>query len=117
VRKTYTENRRPAPAHERAREEVLWRGRERSTAALAHRLTAWQRGRVWVARSEQEADRTAMRAELREDAALPAHLLHDVLARLDTTYQACLRRVQRGEQAGVPRFKGRKRCPSFPCKE
>jgi transposase len=32
-----------------------------------------------------------------------------VLARLDTTYQAGFRRVQRGEQAGCPRFTGRER--------
>ena len=32
-------------------------------------------------------------------------MLQDVLARLDKTYQAFFRRVQRGEKAGFPRFK------------
>ncbi|HEV2460205.1 MAG TPA: transposase, partial [Ktedonobacterales bacterium] len=44
----------------------------------------------------------------------------DVLARLDTTAQACFRRVQRvqrGERAGFPRFQGRDRWHSFTYKE
>ena len=40
-----------------------------------------------------------------------------MLARLDKTYQAFFRRVQRGEQAGFPRFKGRNRFHSFTFKE
>jgi putative transposase len=40
-----------------------------------------------------------------------------VLARLDKTYQAFFRRVQRGEKAGFPRFKGRSRYHSFTFKE
>jgi putative transposase len=40
-----------------------------------------------------------------------------VLARLDKTYQAFFARLQRGEKAGFPRFKGRNRFHSFPCKE
>jgi putative transposase len=53
---------------------------------------------------------TAIRAEFPEYAALHSHVSQDVLARLDTTYQAFFRRVQRGEggkKAGFPRFKGR----------
>jgi putative transposase len=40
-----------------------------------------------------------------------------VLARLDKTHQAFFRRVQRGEKAGFPRFKGRARYHSFTYKE
>jgi putative transposase len=49
-----------------------------------------------------------------EYAAIHSHVLHDVLARLDKTYQAFFRRVQQGEQAGFPRFQGRDRWHSFP---
>jgi putative transposase len=45
------------------------------------------------------------------------NVLQDVLARLDRTYQAFFRRVQRGEKAGFPRFKGRNRWRSFSFKE
>jgi putative transposase len=44
-------------------------------------------------------------------------VLQDVLARLDKTYQAFFRRVQRGERAGLPRFQGRDRFHSFTSKE
>jgi putative transposase len=53
-------------------------------------------------------------------AAIHSHVLHDALARLDKTYQAFFRRVQRGEegkQAGFPRYQGRTRWHSFTYKE
>jgi putative transposase len=58
-------------------------------------------------------------AEFSEYAAIHSHVLQDVLARLDRTYQAFFRRVQRGEKAGFPRFKGRygNRDHSFTLKE
>jgi len=52
-----------------------------------------------------------------EYAAIHSHVLQDVLARLDQTYQAFFRRVQRGAKAGFPRFKGRNRFHSFTFKE
>jgi putative transposase len=44
-------------------------------------------------------------------------VLQDVLARLDTTYQAFFRRLAHGEQLGFPRFQGRERYHSFTYKE
>jgi putative transposase len=46
-----------------------------------------------------------------------SHVLQDVLARLDKTYQAYFRRLQRGEKAGFPRFKTSNRYHSFTFKE
>jgi putative transposase len=46
-----------------------------------------------------------------------SHVLQDVLARLDKPYQAFFRRVQRGEKAGFPRFKGRDRHHAVSFKE
>src|SRR5258708_2358872 len=117
VRKTYKEKLRPTPTQERALDEVLWRCRELYNAALEQRITAWQRRHVSVSRYEQEAELKAIRAEFPEYAAIHSHLLQDVLARLDKTYQAFFRRVQRGEKAGFPRFKGRTRFHSFTFKE
>src|SRR5258707_5587262 len=113
VRKTFKEKLRPTPTQERALDEVLWRCRELYNTALEQRITAWQRRRVSVSRYQQEAELTAIRAEFPEYAALHSHVLQDVLARLDKTYQAFFRRVQRGEKAGFPRFKGRSRSHSF----
>jgi putative transposase len=115
--KTFKEKLRPTPAQERALEEVLWRCRDLYNAALEQRITAWQRRRVSLSRYEQEAELKDIRATFPEYAAIHSHMLQDVLARLDKTYQAFFRRIQRGEKAGFPRFKGRTRFHSFTFKE
>ena len=117
VHKTFKEKLRPTPAQERALEDVLWRCRELYNTALEQRITAYQRRHVSISRYEQEAELKAIRAEFPEYAAIHSHILQEVLARLDKTYQAFFRRVQRGEKAGFPRFKGRNRFHSFTYKE
>ena len=66
----------------------------------------WQRRRVSISRYEQEAELKDIRAEFPEYAAIHSHVLQDVLARLDKTYQAFFRRVQRGEKAGLSALQG-----------
>jgi putative transposase len=119
VRTTYKEQLRPTPAQERALERVLWRCRTRTryNVALEQRITAWQRGHVSVSRYQQEAELKDIRAEMPEYASIHSHVLQDVLARLDKTYQAFFRRVANGEQPGFPRFQGRTRWHSFTYKE
>jgi len=117
IHKTFKEKLRPTPAQERALDEILWRCRDLYNTALEQRITAYQRRRASVSRFEQEAELKDIRAELPEYAAIHSHILQDVLARLDKTYQAFFRRVQRGEKAGFPRFKGRNRFHSFTYKE
>jgi putative transposase len=117
VRKTYKEKLRPTPSQERALDAALWRCRVLYNTALEQRITAWQRCHVSLSHYEQEAELKAIRAEFPEYAAIHSHILQDVLARLDKAYQAFFRRVQRGEKAGFPRFKGRKRFHSFTFKE
>jgi putative transposase len=92
---------------------MLWRCRTRYNTALEHRITAWTRCPVCVTRSQQDAELTTLRAELPAYSALHSHVLQDVLARLDTTYQAFFRRVANGEQPGFPRFQGTDRYHSF----
>ena len=117
VRKTYKYKLKPTPPQEQALEVVLWHCRERYNTALEQRSTAWQHRHVSVSRYEQEAELKDIRAEFPEYAALHSHVLQDVLARLDKTYQAFFRRVQRGAKAGFPRFKGKNRCHSCTFKE
>jgi putative transposase len=118
-RKTYKEKLRPTPTQEQELEVVLWRCRTLYNTALEQRSTAWERRRVSVSRYEQEAELKAIRAEFPEYAAIHSHVLQDVLARLDKTYQAFFRRIERGEKAGFPRYKGRygNRYRSFTYKE
>src|SRR5262249_18000744 len=108
---------RPTPSQERALEAVLWHCRTLSNTALEQRIIAWERCRVSVTRYQQEAELKAIRAAFPEYAAIRSHVLQDVLARLDKTYQAFFRRIERGEKAGFPRFKCRNRCHSFAFKE
>jgi putative transposase len=85
---------------------VLWRCRDLYNSALEQRITAYRRRHISVSRFDQEVELKAIRAEFPEHAAIHSHVLQDVLARLDKTYQAFFRRVQHGEKAGFPRFKG-----------
>ena len=117
VRKTFKYKLQPTSEQEQALDEVLWRCRELYNTALEQRITAWQCCRVSVSRYQQEAELKVIRAAFPEYAALHSHVLQDVLARLDRTSQAFFRRVQRGEQAGSPRFKGRERLHSCTYKE
>jgi putative transposase len=116
-RKMYQEKLRPTPAQERLLEDVLWRCRDLYNAGLEQRITAWQRRRVSLSRYDQEPELKDLRAEFPAYAAIHSHVLQEVLARLDRTYQAFFRRVRRGEKAGFPRFKGRNRFHSFTFKE
>ena len=113
LRKTFKDRLRPTPTQERARDAVVWRCRDPYNAAWDHRITASQRCRVSVSRSQQEAERKDIRAAFPEYAAIHSHIVQDVLARLDKTSQAFFRRVKRGEKAGFPRFRGRTRFHSF----
>jgi putative transposase len=117
VRKTYKEKLRPTPAQEQALDEVLWRCRDLYNIALEQRIIAYQRRHASVSRYQQEVELKEIRAEFPEYAAIHSHVLQDVLARLDRTYQAFFRRLQRGEKAGFPRFQGPHRSQSFTFKE
>jgi putative transposase len=86
-------------------------------AAAHHRLAALPHCHVCLTRYQQAAELKAIRAELPEDAAIHSHVLQDVLARLDTTYQAFFRRVANGEKPGFPRFHGKDRYHSFTYQE
>jgi len=118
VRKTYQEKLRPTPTQERQLEAVLWRCRTLYNVALEQGITWWRRGQgVSATRFQQEAELKAIREAYPEDAALHSHVLQDVLARLDKTYQAFFHRVANGEKAGFPRYQGRTRSHSFTSKE
>jgi putative transposase len=123
VRKAYKEKLRPTPAQEQALqeqalEEVLRRCRTHYNVALEQRITWWRRGQgVSVTRFQQEAELKAIREAFPEYAAIHSHVLQDVLARLDKTYQAFFRRVAAGEKPGFPRYQGRSRYHSFTYKE
>jgi putative transposase len=104
VRKTYKYKLRPTPTQERELGRVLGLCRWLYNTALEQRIIAWQRARISLSRYQQESELKDIRAAMPEYAAIHSHVLQDVLARLDKTYQAFFRRLQRGEKAGFPRY-------------
>ena len=108
VRKTYKYKLIPTREQERELGRVLGLCRRLYNTALEQRVIAWQRARVSLSRFQQEAELKDLRAEMPEYAAIHSHVLQDVLARLDKTYQAFFRRSPRGQKAGSP-LHGRER--------
>ncbi len=116
-RKTYQEKLKPTPQQARALEQVVWRCRTLYNTALEQRISLYRQRGVSLTRYQQEAELKDIREALPEYAAIHSHVLQDVLARLDKTYQAFFRRVQAGAKPGFPRFQGRTRWHSFTYKE
>src|SRR5262245_45879631 len=117
VCKTYQYKLKTTPDQEQVLEETLWRCRTLYNTALEQRITAWTRSRTSVTHYQQAAELKEIRAEFPEYAAIHSHVLQDVLARLEKTYQAFFRRLASGEKPGFPRFQGRNRYHSFTYKE
>jgi putative transposase len=117
MRKTYQEKLRPTHTQERELEAVLWRCRTLYNTALEQRIMLWRQRGVSLTRYQQEAELKDLRADLPQYAAIHSHVLQDVLARLDKTYQAFFCRLAHGEKAGFPRFQGQNRYHSFTYKE
>jgi putative transposase len=117
LRKTLKYKLKPTPEQKRELERVLLLCRRLYNTALEQRKTAYARCHVSVSRYEQEAELKALRAEMPEYAGIHSHVLQDVLARLDKTFQAFFRRVKAGQTPGYPRFRGRERYNSLTYKE
>jgi putative transposase len=113
MRTTVTYQLKPTPDQDRALEAVVWHCRVRSNVALDHRTTWWERSQDTRApSSQQQAAVPARTAACPHYTALNAHVLQDVLLRLDRldhTFHAVLRRVAAGEAPGDPRFHGQGR--------
>jgi putative transposase len=98
----------------------LWRCRTLYNTALEQRISLWKQRGVSITRYQQEAELKTLRVGFPEYGAIHSHVLQDVLARLDKTYQAFFRRVATGEMpraVGFPRFHGKDRYHSFTYKE
>jgi putative transposase len=117
VHKTYMYKLNPTPQQERELGRVLGLCRSLYNTALEQRIVAYKQRHVSLLRYQQEAELKDIRAAFPDYAAIHSHVLQDVLARLDKTYQAFFRRVKAGERAGLPRFQGRNRYHSFTYKE
>ncbi len=132
MRKAYKYRLDPKKATEKKLQWTLDRCREMYNAALTERRDAYnfhvrqhpnyydaptrkQRTReLTVGYTEQQNALPEMKAELREEYQdIAAHVLQDVLRRLDRAFQNFFRRCKNGEHPGYPRFQGRNRYDSF----
>jgi putative transposase len=107
LHKTFKYKLMPTPTQERELGRVLGLCWCLYNTALEQRIVAYQRLQVSVSRYQQEAELKDLRAAMPEYAAIHSHVLQDVLARLDKTYQAFFRRMEAGEKAGFPRYQAR----------
>ncbi len=93
---------------------TLNRCRELYNAALSERRDSYRytgKGRTYL---QQANDLPEIKHLIREEYQdIAAHVLQDVLRRLDKAMQAFFRRVREGQTPGYPRFQGRDRYTSF----
>jgi putative transposase len=115
ARKACTYRLLPTPEQARTLETVVWRWRELYNAGLQERKVAWEQCRVSVTFAMQSAQLPAIKQVRPEYHEINAHVLQDVLHRLDKACAAFFRRVQAGERPGYPRLQGRDRYTSFTC--
>jgi putative transposase len=114
VRKTYQYRLLPTSEQEQTVETVLSRCRMLYNVALEQRQTWWGRGQgIGASYYQQKRALPDMKAACPDYADVHAHVLPDVILRVERTYAAFFRRVKNGETPGFPRFHGRDRYHSF----
>ena len=111
--KTFKQKLKPTPKQECQLDEVLWRCRTLYNTALEQRITLWKQRGISTNRFRQALELKDIRADMSEYATVNSHVLQDVLARLEMTFQAFFRRLKNGEKPGFPRFQGRNRYHTF----
>ncbi len=93
---------------------TLTRCRELYNAALSERKDAYKYAGKSISYYDQQNDLPEIKAEIREEYQdIAAHVLQDVLRRLNKAFDNFFRRCKNGENPGYPRFQGRNRYDSF----
>jgi putative transposase len=114
MRKTFKYRLSPKKETEQQLEWTLERCRELYNAALSERKDAYKYAGKPISYYDQQNDLPEIKAEIRQEYQdIAAHVLQDVLRRLDKAFQHFFRRVKAGEKPGYPRFQGRNRYDSF----
>ena len=114
MRKTYKYRIYPNQEMEQKLCWTLARCRELYNAALSERKDAYKYAGKSITYYDQQNDLPEIKAEIREEYQhIAAHVLQDVLRRLDRAFQHFFRRCKSGENPGYPRFQGRNRYDSF----
>lgn len=114
MRKTYKYRLTPNKTVKKKLYWVLARCRELYNAALSERRDAYRMAGKSITYYDQQNDLPEIKAEIREEYQdIAAHVLQDVLQRLNKAFQRFFDRVKKGQKPGYPRFQGRNRYDSF----
>ncbi len=114
MRKTLKYRIYPTKETERNLFWTLSRCRELYNAALSEHKDAYKYAGKSVTYYDQQNDLPEIKTEIRQEYQdIAAHVLQDVLRRLDRAFQNFFRRCKHGETPGFPRFQGRNRYESF----
>jgi putative transposase len=112
-RKAYKYKLDPTPAQAAKLDWTLWRCRELYNAALEERREAWRLRHISIGYYEQKRDLPAIKKLRPEYQDIHAHVLQDVIKRVDLAFQAFFRRVNAGQKPGYPRIQGSHRYHSL----
>src|ERR1700687_4082324 len=113
MRKTYKYRLQPNKTTEQKLQWILDRCRELYNAGLSERKDAYKYAGKSVTCYDQINDLPEIKAIREEYQDIGAHVLQDVLRRLDKAFQNFFRRCKHGENPGFPRFQSRHRYESF----
>ncbi len=114
MRKTYKYRIYPNKTTEKKLFWTLNRCRELYNAALSERKDAYKYADKRITYYDQQNDLPLIKHEIREEyQEIAAHVLQNVLNRLNEAFKGFFRRVKAGEKPGYPRFQGRNRYDSF----
>ena len=114
MRKTFKYRLYPNKQTEQKLYWTLTRCRELYNAALSERKDAYKYAGKSISYYDQQNDLPEIKAEIREEYQdIAAHVLQDVLRRLNNAFDNFFRRCKNGENPGYPRFQGRNRYDSF----
>jgi putative transposase len=95
-------------------EWTLDRCRELYNAALQERKEAWKYERKSIGRYDQQNDLPEIKNEIRpEYKEIGAHILQNIILRVDKAFKSFFKRVKAGKKPGFPRFKGKNWYDSF----
>ncbi|PLR77539.1 transposase [Bacillus sp. V3-13] len=93
--------------------ETLMYCRRLYNACLEERIAAYKKYGVSLTFYSQKKELPELKQECPEYKSVHSQVLQNVVERLDNAYQSFFQRLEKGENAGFPRFKGANRYRSF----
>lgn len=108
MRRTYKYRIYPTASQAETLDRWLWACRRLYNVCLEERISAWQEEKRSMRKYDQTAWLPGLKAWCPEFKEIGAHVLYDVLYRVDRAFQKFFK-----EKAGFPKFKGRRDYDSF----